>query len=219
MRQLFTRNIGWKLLSLVMAIALWIAVAREPELATSLSVPVEFKNMPDDLDFNSSVPDRVQLEIRGSSGRLSRNNLADLAVILDLSDARAGERTYTIRNTSLNLPSGVSFYRATPSQITLRFDRLLARDVPVQPLFVKTPEGYRVQGDSTEPAKVRIRGPEERVKAVDHVMTDPVDLTGVVSEKEFHMHVNVGDPQVRLESPTVITVRVTLERIGSKAVR
>jgi YbbR domain-containing protein len=217
--KLLTRNLGWKLLSLAVAVALWIAVAREPELATSLSVPVEFKNMPDDLDFDSNVPDRAHLEIRGSSGRLSRDNLAALAVVLDLSDAHAGERTYSIRSTNINLPSGVTFYRATPSQITLRFDRLLARDVPVTALYVKTPEGYRVRADNIQPAKIRIRGPEQRVKAVNTVATDPVDLTGVVSEKEFRTHINVGDPQVRLESPTVITVHVMLERTGSKGAK
>ncbi|HEX4593282.1 MAG TPA: hypothetical protein VH157_03355, partial [Bryobacteraceae bacterium] len=83
MKQFFTHNIGWKLLSLAIAVALWIAVAREPELATSLSVPVELKNIPDDLDIGSSVPDRVHLEVRGPSGRLSRDNLSDAAMILD----------------------------------------------------------------------------------------------------------------------------------------
>ena len=33
MKQLFTRNLAWKLLSLVIAIACWVAVAREPEVA------------------------------------------------------------------------------------------------------------------------------------------------------------------------------------------
>ena len=51
MIRLLTRNIGWKLLALLIAVALWIAVAREPELDTSLSVPIEFKNIPDDLDI------------------------------------------------------------------------------------------------------------------------------------------------------------------------
>jgi YbbR domain-containing protein len=217
MRQLFTHNLGWKLLSLLMAVALWVAVAREPELATSLSVPVEFKNMPDDLDFTSDVPDRVHLEVRGQSGRLSRDNLADVAVILDLSDARSGVRTYTITDSSVSLPSGVAFYRAIPSQVTLSFGRLIARDVLVQPNFVKIPEGYRVQQQSIEPDKIRIRGPEERVAAVGSVRTDPIDLTGVVSEKEFRTHVNVGDPQVRIETPNEITVKVTLQHNPAKA--
>ena len=63
-----------------------------------------------------------------------------------------------------------------------------------------------------EPENIRIRGPEERVKRIDRVWTDPVDLSGVVSSTEFHTHVNVGDAQVRLDAPTTITLKVTLER-------
>jgi hypothetical protein len=44
------------------------------------------------------------------------------------------------------------------------------------------------------------------------VWTDPVDLSGVISAAEFHTHVNIGDAQVRLDAPTTVTLRVTLER-------
>lgn len=213
MKQFFTHNLGWKLLSLLAAVVLWIAVAREPELATSLSVPVEFKNIPEDLDIGSNVPDRAHLEVRGPSGRLSHDNLAEIALILDLADAHAGERTYTLHPYNFNLPSGVSFYRAIPSQITLRFDRVAAQNVKIFPRYSKPPQsGYRVRAYILEPENIRIRGPEERIKRIDRVWTDPVDLSGVVSSAEFHTHVNVGDAQVRLDAPTVITLKVTLER-------
>jgi YbbR domain-containing protein len=219
MIQLLTRNIGWKLLSVAIAVALWVAVAREPELATSVSAPVEFRNMPEDLDFSSAVPDRVQLEVRGQSGRLSRDNLADVAVVLDLSDAHPGERTFTIRDSGLNLPSGVSFYRSIPSQLTLRFEHVISRDVGVKPVFDHIPQGYRIQSFNVQPSEVRIRGPEQRVRKIDVVPTDPVDLGGVVGAKEIRTHVNVGDPQVRLESQVVITVKVqvALQRATPKA--
>ena len=164
--------------------------------------------MPEDLDFNSAVPDHVQLEVRGQSGRLAHDNLADVAVVLDLSDARPGERTYTIRETSLNLPSAVSFYRAIPSQLTLRFEHVISRDIPVKLIYERVPQGYRVQSADIYPAKVRIRGPEQRVRNMDVVLTDPIDLTGVVGGKEIRTHVNVGDPQVRLESQIIITAKV-----------
>jgi len=212
MIQLLTRNIGWKLLSLLIAAALWIAVAREPELATSLSAPIEFKNIPEDLDIESNVPDRVHIEVRGPSGRLTRDNLADVAVVLDLSDAHAGERTYTIHVYSVNLPYGVDFYRAVPSQITLRFDRLISQDVDVRTNYIKTPEGYHRIAETIEPAKIRIRGPEERVKRIQEALTDPLDLSGVVGQAQFRTHVNIGDPQVRTQAPTAITVKVTLEK-------
>ncbi len=106
MRQLLTRNLGWKLLSLLIAIALWIAVAREPEVATSLSVPVDFRNMRDDLDIDGNLPDRVRLEVRGPSGRLTRDNLSAVAVVLDLSDApRASAPTASAAAISIFLPA------------------------------------------------------------------------------------------------------------------
>ena len=216
MMQLLTRNLGWKVASLLIAFALWIAIAREPELATSLSIPIEFKNIPDDLDIGSNVPDRIHIEVRGPSGRLSRDNLSDLAVVLDLSGAHTGERTYTIHPSNTNLPAGVEFYRAVPSQITLHFDRVMTQEVPVVPVYSKTPDGYRVRAYQLKPARVRIRGPEERVKAIASVGTDPVDLTGVVSQKEFRTSVNLGDAQVRLEVPVTVTLKVTLEKTTQK---
>ena len=67
---IFTRNIGWKLLSLGTAVLLWISVASEPELATLHSVPVEYKGVPDDLEITSDFVENVFLEMRGPAGRL-----------------------------------------------------------------------------------------------------------------------------------------------------
>lgn len=216
--KILTNNIGWKLLALLIAVGLWIVVAREPELATTLAVPIEFKNIPDDLDLGSNVPERVRLELRGPSGRLSRENLADLAAILDLSDARPGEQTYNIRSSNINLPFGVAFYRAVPSQVTLRFDKLATREVEiVLPPFSKgPPAGYRVSAFTLEPSKTRVRGPEERLRNLSHVTLDPVDLSGVVSRAEFHSRINTGDPQVRLDAPARVTLKVTLEKTTQK---
>ncbi len=214
MRQLLTRNLGWKLLSVLIAIALWVAVAHEPEVATSLSVPVDFRNLRSDLDIEGNLPDRVRLEVRGPSGSLTRDNLAAVAVVLDLSDARDGERTYSIRGRNLNLPSGVVFYRAVPSQLTLHFDQLIVKQVSAQPIFTNMPPGYRIASQQFSPAKVQIRGPQSRVEAIHQIKTDPMDLSGVTTDKTIHTHLNIGDPQVRLvDAPADITVQVKLEKI------
>ena len=216
MIQLLTRNPGWKLLSLVIAIVLWIAVAREPEVATSISAPVDFRNMRDDLDVTGNLPDSVRLELRGPSGRLTRDNLSTVAVVLDLSDARQGQRTYSIRGRNLNLPAGVVFYQAVPSQVTLHFNQLVFKDEAVQLLFVNQPAGYRVASQQFVPTRVRIRGPQDRMESIHQIKTDPMDLSGATGEKVFHTHLNVGDPQVRLvDAPADITVRVTLQKIAN----
>jgi YbbR domain-containing protein len=212
LKNVLTRNFGWKLLSLALAFVLWIFVAREPELATSSSVPIEFKNLPEDLDISSTVPERIHVEIRGPSGRLGRDYLADLAVVLDLAGVRAGESTFTIRNL-LNLPVGVTFYRAVPSQLTLRFDPLREQDFPVEVRYATTPpEGYAVNTLSIDPPRIRLRGPLDHLQRIHQVLTDPIDLSGVVGQKDFQVHVNIGDPQVREEGGTVVAVHIRVSR-------
>jgi YbbR domain-containing protein len=214
MRRFFTRNLGWKFLSLLIAVALWVAVAREPEVATSIAVPVDFKNPPDDLDIDGNLPDRVRLEVRGPSGRLTRDNLSSVAVVLDLSDALPGERTYSIRGRNLNLPSGVDFYHAVPSQVTLHFSQLVTKEEKVQPVYVNRPPGYRIVSQQFSPTRVRIRGSQDRLNAITQIRTDAMDLSDVAGEHVFHTHLNLGDPQVRiLDVPLDVAVRVKLEKI------
>ena len=169
---------------------------------------------------SGNLPDRVRLEVRGPSGRLTRDNLSAVAVVLDLSDAHAGERTYSIRGRNLNLPSGVAFYRAVPSQITLHFDQLVFKEEPVQPVYVNMPAGYRVASQQFSPATGSNSGLRDRVQAIHQVKTDPMDLSGAAGEKIFHTHLNVGDPQVRLlDAPADITVQVKLEKIANGGAR
>ncbi len=214
---LITHNYQWKVLSLLIALGLWSVVVREPELVTSHSVPVFFKDLPKDLEIGSEVVDRVHIEIRGPSGKLSPSSLADTAVVLDLSGVRTpGERTFTVSDSSLNLPRGVTFLRAVPSQLRLRFDRILSKDVPVQ-VRIATPQpaGYTLIDQDIHPANLRITGPELRVRAITAAQTDPIDLSGVISNAEFHVHAYVSDPQVRFEGPSLVTLRVQVEKIRS----
>jgi YbbR domain-containing protein len=214
MKRLLLHNLGWKLLSLALAATLWFVVAREPSIATSVNVPIQFKNMSDDLDVSSEIPERVRLEVRGPSGRLSRDNLAETAVVLDLSTvATAGERTFTFSDRNVRLPSGVNFYKAVPSQLTIRFERLLYKNVPVRPRYATgPPDGYAIVKSSFDPQTVRIVGPESHVVPIDFVSTDPIDLSNVIGHAEMRVHVNVGDPQVRLSPITQVHFTLTLEK-------
>jgi len=211
---LLLHNIGWKLLSLALASILWFVVAREPSIATSLNVPIQFKNMSDDLDVSSEIPERVRLEVRGPSGRLSRDNLAETAVVLDLATvAGPGERTFTFADRNVRLPTGVNFYKAVPSQITIRFEHLMYKSVPVRARYATgPPDGYAIVNSSFEPSTVRIVGPESHIQPIDFVSTDPIDLSNVIGQAEMRVHVNVGDPQVRLYPITQVRFTVTLEK-------
>jgi hypothetical protein len=217
-KEFFVTNVGWKLLSLLLSFLLWIAVAQQPELTTSISVPILFRNVPPDLELASEVVDRAHLEIRGPSGRLTAANLAQVAVVFNVATLPTSERSFTIRpNMVWGLPLGVDFYRAVPSQVYLRFEHQVVKEVPVAPEYDKpASEGYSVTSYHFSPGTVKIRGPEEWVKNVDHVITDPIDLKRAVKDGKFRTHVHLPNDQVRLDSPSAVIFFGKIEKVSNK---
>ena len=213
-----TENLGWKLLSLLLALGLWLAVVGEPEMASSVAVPIQYRQIPTDLEISSDIPERVHLEVQGPSARLQGFNFASTAVVLDLSSVRQqGESTFTIDQRSLRLPAGVRLVRAVPSQLRIRFERRTSREVPVRPRFTGSPPaGYQVVRKEVQPETLKIVGPESRVRQVDGADTDLVDLSSTTASSEFHVHAFVDDPHVRFDSTSRVTVKVAIEAIPKK---
>jgi hypothetical protein len=66
------------------------------------------------------------LELRGPSDVLGRDNLSNVAVLLDLAgQTEPGERVFPISRTNVTLPAGVNFVRSDPSELKLHLDRAL----------------------------------------------------------------------------------------------
>jgi YbbR domain-containing protein len=214
--RLLTENPGWKLLALGISAFLWYAFVGETELSASLPAAVQFKNVPPDLEVSSEVFDRVFLRLKGPATRLNAGSLRDITVVLDLGQVHStGERTYTLSADNLQLPAGVQVSRIVPSQLRLRFDKRIMREVPVQVRFANSaPEGYRLMGQQATPQKVLVTGPESRVSSLPAVHTDAIDLSSTVSNAEFRIPAFIPDPQVRFDgNPPMITVRVFIEKI------
>ncbi len=213
--RLITANFGWKILSLFLAVALWLIVVGGQELTTSVAAPIEYRNIPRNLEISTDVPYRVHLEVQGPPGHLSPADLADTVVVLDLNSVNGpGEQTFDITPRNVSLPATVMLSRAIPAQVRLNLERRVTRQVPVEVRLAGEPQpGYQVVRTEVIPQSVTVVGPESRVRQVTSVEADPVDIGSVVSESEFRVHVSIPDSHVRLESPTAVAVRVYLERM------
>ncbi len=206
------KNLLWYALALGIAVVLWVLVEGQPEMVTSQPALIFFKNLPRDLEVGSDVPDRVYVDLRGSARKLTEVRVANTAVMLDLASVRSpGERTFTIGPGSLNLPPGVVFLRAVPSQLRLRFDRLMSKEVPVH---VRTAgiQGLEIVRQEVVPPSLKILGPERHVQQVDSADTDPIDLSWVSDQAQFTVHAYVADSQVRFDRSPLVTVKVWVKR-------
>lgn len=211
----FTVHLWWKLASLGIAGILWFLLVGDPEMTMTITVPVEYRKARPDLEISSEVPQRVQLEIRGPSGKLSVLQPNRTPVILDLDPVHEpGERTFTITPDNVTLPRGVVLARAIPSQVRLNLERRIGREVPVQVRFAGPPAaGYRIGSVSVVPDHVIVVGPESHVSRVEFVETDPVKLGEAVGVTSARALCYVSDPLVGLEDPKPVTVRVDVEKV------
>jgi len=211
-----TENIGWKLLALAIAVLLWIVVASEPELSTFVTVPLAYKNLPQDLEISGDPVNSIALELRGPAGELrSLGETGGLrpAVVVDMTGVQQGERTYPIGDRNVKLSRGVRLVRAIPSEARFEFERRGMRMVDVYPRFSgEGTNGYRVDHFTVEPKQLQVVGPASRVARIASVVTDRVDVSSVVGASEFRVNAFVEDPYVRFAGAPQVTVAVTMKK-------
>lgn len=215
MRRL-TANLGWKLLSLLLAFVLWALMGRQSEMAMTVPAPVQYRNIAEDLDISSDIPERISLEVRGPADRLTPSYLASASVALDFAHLHSpGEYTFNIDTHNTRLPLGIAFARAVPSQIRVRFERSVTRQVPVRARFFGTPpDGYRLALCRLDPQTIEVRGPESHVVPLDSVQTDPIDLTGVVGQRAGRVHTYLGDPQIQVVGQGSVEYTLSMSKGG-----
>jgi hypothetical protein len=209
-------NLGWKLLAFVIAVLIWALVASEPELSTFVTVPLAFKNLPDDLEVSADPVNSISLELRGPSGELrSLGEAGGLrpAVILDMSGVQQGERTFPIGDGNVKLSRGVRLVRAIPSEARFEFERRRVRAINVVPRFTgEGANGYDIARFTVDPKQLLVAGPASHVNRIQSVVTDRVDVSGVVGTSEFRVNAFVEDPYVRFVESPQVTVVVTMKK-------
>ena len=215
LKTLVTHNFGLKVLSLFAAFGLWFNIASEPELATIVSVPVDYKNFPKDLVISSSIVDSVSVEARGPASRLREMQQTRVAAVIDFASVTApGERTFTLTGAELRPPRGVTLVRATPEQLRFTFEHQRILKLPVDVAFSGTlPRGFALGPVTIDPPALVVTGPESKVVAARKVLTDPFNLSHVTSTSEQELSTYVLDPELRFVSAPHVKVKVSIEKI------
>ena len=213
LRKYVFHNFGLKVLSLGVAVLLWMAVTRDPVAEVALNVPIEFHNAPEHLEISSETIPQVLVRVRGPVRAVRDISAAEVHAVIDMANVQPGEHTYDLSPARIHVPDGVQVVQAVPAQIRISFDRRESRQVEVKPRVIGTfASGYRIEQVTALPQSVTIVGPATHVRGVGAAITDPVDASGVVGTATFVTHAYVADPLVRLANPSPIRVTVTTEK-------
>lgn len=214
LRRYLLHNLGLKAVSLAAAVVLWAVVGAEPAMETSISVPVEFHNVPQALELLSDTPPNIHLQVKGPSSKVRGLNRADVAVVLDLMRVQQpGARTFTLDQSRIALPRGVTVVRAMPSQLRLVFEKRLSRDVAVVPRFSGTyVPGYEIARYTVEPPELKVVGPESRLAVLDYATTDPIDVSKLIGGAVFTTNAYLDDSHLRFENLQSVRVNVEMKK-------
>jgi len=205
------RNLGLKLLAVALGVTVWYLVAGEQIVERALRIPLEFVNLPAQLELVGDAPAVVDVRVRGSSGALSRVTNGELVAVLDLRTARSGQRLFHLSGDDVLAPFGIEVVQITPSSVPIAFESMASKFVPIVPGLEGQPgPGYAVGVASANPATVEVVGPASAVARLTEAITEPVSVAGATGPVTDTVNVGVADPTVRLRVPTtaLVTVRV-----------
>jgi YbbR domain-containing protein len=213
LRDAVVRDVGLKLLSLLVAFALWFFVnVGERDTEAAFQVPLELRNIPSHLMLVSPRTDFIDLRVIGPRTLLSRIDQERLSMSLDLGGVRPGPAVFRLRPEVLELPRGVNVVRLTPSEVTLELARVVRKTVPVRLTFSgKPPIDLRVTEVKLAPEAVEVFGPSGEVDDIKAAETEPLDLSGAESGI-IERDVGLAVPQEYLSfSASLVHARVRLE--------
>jgi YbbR domain-containing protein len=205
------RHIGLKFLSIALAALIWLLVSGEQIVERALRIPLEFTNLPAQLELVGDTPTIVDVRVRGSSGALSRVATGELVAVLDLRTARPGQRLFHLTGADVRAPFGIDVVQIAPSNVSIAFEPAATKVVPVVPGVEGEPaDGYVVGTVTADPATVVVVGAASAVARLTAAITEPLSVAGATEPVTESVNIGVADPSVRLQSAASAQVTVNV---------
>ena len=218
------------MICLVIATILWMLNALSKNYTTSISYPVRYINLPDNKFIINDPPKQLDIRVNGHGFTLLRHKmrLAFTPVALDIStilneqgiQSRDG---YTIVASKVldrisgQISSDLQILDVKPAGISLVFDSLETRQVPVKPnIDIQFRSRFDVAGKiSTRPGTVEIIGPRAIVEDIDTLYTRQRILKSV--DKDIIKEISLVIPDEINTKTEKVTLFVPVDEFTEKS--
>jgi YbbR domain-containing protein len=180
-----------------------------------LTVPLEYRNMPGNMEIAGDLVNRVEVGIRGPRGVISRVTPEQIRAYVDLSQATRGLNYIRLTPENIQAPLGSEITKMTPSSVRIWLENVKTRSVQVKAQLVgKLPKTLRLITIWVEPPFVVLQGPESALARVREISTEAVDLSSIKENKKISVGLDIESPQVHLVpgQPSQVTVDIRVER-------
>ncbi len=212
MKKMLFSNLGIKILSVVLAISMWIFVTYRGQSEMAVDVPIGFKNVPKGLELLRESSKVVTLNLRGHERLLKSLRPMDINVGIDLSNAKRGETTYYLDKNAIVVPGTLDILRVEPASVRVVLDESVVKTLPVKASIIGAPEkGFRIVSVDVKPSAVTVVGARTELSRIAVLRTEAVDVAGFDSDITETVRLNINGSNIRTRTPEV-TVRIAIKR-------
>ncbi len=197
-RRIFIENLGIKLTSMFLAVALLLVVRQDQSKEADIEIPVVLSNKSDSEEFVGALPKTLRIRVRDRWSRLAKAlERKSSAYMVDLRGFSNGS-IYTFDREQIQRLLGgstLTIQSIYPSQFDVKLEQRLEKTVPVRANLVgEVPEGYMVSRDKVivTPDKIKIWGAISSVQQVNDITTHSIDLA--VMDKSARIEIQVQNP-------------------------
>ncbi len=215
LKEVLMTNLGTKLVSLLVAVILWIVVLGSRNVEVSKEVPLEILTPPE-LVVANEMPERLTFRLSGPKAFLrSVIDRREDPIRVNLIGNKPGLVTYRFFSDHIRLPIGVRVISVNPSSILIKLEELKKREVPVKVITEGAlAPGLSLKSVKAVPELITIKGPESKIAGITEVPSVPVNLNDVSSSVERELPLDLARLGVQLEG-SLPKVRVDIEGHGA----
>jgi YbbR domain-containing protein len=208
-------NLGLKLASFIFAIILWFFVMSRGKTEMSFQSPLEFRNIPKNLELVGETTKSVDVWIQGQESTLRGLKGDDVKTAVDLAGAKEGEGIYYISPENVKVSFNLKVVRVNPSSIKVRLDRVITKTVELRPTIVGKPvQGYRVKKIEIHPPSITIEGLRREVDPLRFLRTEPIDITGNYEDFTQEGKVDASGKNIRIQEKGNVEIKVFITKEG-----
>jgi len=210
-----TANLVPKVVSFIVVLVLWGFIGGQQRAEMWLTVPLEYRNMPGNMEIAGDLVNRVEVGIRAPRGMISRISPDQIRAYVDLSQAMHGLNYIRLTPENIQAPTGTEITKLSPSSVRIWLENVKTRSVQVKAQLVgKLPKTLRLKTVWVEPPFVVLQGPEGVLAKVREISTEPVDLSSIRENKKISVGLDIESPRVHVGpgQPSQVTVDIKVER-------
>ncbi|MBW1694838.1 MAG: YbbR-like domain-containing protein [Deltaproteobacteria bacterium] len=154
----------------------------------------------------------IEVRINGPKSKIKTLSALKLRYELDLSGVNIGLNSIPIDQDQIQLPSRVSIVKVSPTQVTVRIENEIKKELPVK-IFLsgKPATGYMVASTIAKPLSVTLRGPETAISSMEEALTKPINIKGLSESFKKEIALDIGKEIQIVGSSNIIFAEVLIE--------